>query len=60
MSVKVVRLADSFGEPIGSACDMPQGGFRKPPTRSVVMIFYFPLSGIKNINTKELTKSIMG
>ena len=26
-----------FDEPIGSACGMPQGGYRKPPARLVVM-----------------------
>ena len=26
-----------FDEPIGSACDMPQGGYCKPPARLVVM-----------------------
>ena len=26
-----------FDEPIGSACEMPQGGYRKPPARLVVM-----------------------
>ena len=26
-----------FDEPIGSACEVPQGGYRKPPARPVVM-----------------------
>ncbi len=26
-----------FDEPIGSACERPQGGYRKPPARLVVM-----------------------
>ena len=28
-----------FDEPIGSACEVPQGGYRKPPARPVVMTF---------------------
>ena len=32
------QVADfSTSEPIGSACGMPQGGYRKPPARLVVM-----------------------
>ena len=30
-----------FDEPIGSACGMPQGGYRKPPARLVVMTFRY-------------------
>ena len=29
-----------FDEPIGSACEMPQGGLCKPPARLVVMTFF--------------------
>ena len=29
-----------FDEPIGSACGMPQGGYRKPPERLVVMTVF--------------------
>ena len=29
-----------FDEPIGSACGMPQGGYRKPPARLVVMTLF--------------------
>ena len=47
----------SFDEPIGSACEMPQGGLCKPPARLVVMTL-ITLSGYAASNLMALCPSL--
>ena len=36
----IIASGGFLNEPIGSACGMPQGGYRKPPERLVVMTVF--------------------
>ena len=45
-----------FDEPIGSACGMPQGGYRKPPARLVVMTCPAVAEALVRANLPEYCK----